>query len=162
MPQIRAATQQTSASAIYEMPLMMTSLPLQAPLLIRTRRRVDHPCSTSRRRYSTRRRHCNRTDCPTWTSSDHPFDRLPWISAMDVAPDPANMADIADLSQLTVDDDHVSTGAGPIRRRKTSLRSNPLAHDSHPHTPHPHNHNCRVEFHNLMPVLSCERPFAAD
>ncbi|KAF7322877.1 hypothetical protein HMN09_00067100 [Mycena chlorophos] len=163
MPHLRVAT----APAIYDIP-MMTSL--NAPLHIRARRRVNatSSCSTSpRRRHSARRRHCTQTDCCPIRVSDrpsdcHPFDRLPWISALDATPDASSAADIADLSQLVIDEpEHASAGAGPIRRRKTSLRSNPLAHDPNPHTPPPHNHT-RVEFRNLLPVFSCGAPTPSD
>jgi hypothetical protein len=73
-----------------------------------------------------------------------------------------NPWDIADLSQIVVEEPQslvadVSPGPGPIRRRKTSLRSNPLAlHDPNPRTPSPQLNQSRVHFHNLMPVFSCD------
>ncbi|KAF8229521.1 hypothetical protein L208DRAFT_1401967 [Tricholoma matsutake] len=52
----------------------------------------------------------------------HSFDQLPWISALDTPQDSSSPWDIADLSQIPD-----LPGPGPVRRRKTSLRSNPLA-----------------------------------
>ena len=93
--------------------------------------------------------------------------------------------DIADLSQLPLSEDpptfaDTMPASGPVRRRKTSLRSNPLGsgHESppseplsgqqppilryigpfpeSPRTPPPHVpfDPSRVTFHNLMPVFS--------
>ncbi|KAJ7109253.1 hypothetical protein C8R44DRAFT_884317 [Mycena epipterygia] len=159
-----------TSAAIYS---MMTPQPLQrlqSPILLDTR--LGSParplCSTPHRRRTVRprrRRHCARADCHI-ESTLHPFDRLPWISAMDTLPDALDLADIADLSQLVVDDDEppnqAPPGAGPIRRRKTSLRSNPLAlkapslHETTPRTPLSHINHSRIDFHNLMPVFSCD------
>jgi hypothetical protein len=85
--------------------------------------------------------------------------------------------DLADLSQIG-DNDLVSS-AGPVRSRKSSLRSNPLARgngscpeESHsrrqstppcdnyrlspPRTPLSHiTSHSAIHFHNLMPVLPC-------
>jgi hypothetical protein len=93
-------------------------------------------CPTQRRRgpnirTSRRRRHCARTDCRFDTSGAAiAFDRLPWISAMDSTPEQLGTWDMADLSQLPADefpaDDPDASGPGPVRRRKTSLRTNPL------------------------------------
>ncbi|KAJ6496560.1 hypothetical protein C8R47DRAFT_344382 [Mycena vitilis] len=140
---------------------------LQSPILLDTRR--SPICSPPHRRRTVRprrRRYCARAECPI-ESALHPFDRLPWISAMDTMPDAFDLADIADLSQLDVDDPPpdcaaLPPGSGPIRRRKTSLRSNPLGPKSHnlhettPHTPPPHINHSRINFHNLMPVFSCD------
>ena len=98
-------------------------------------------------------------------------------------PSPIN-CDIADLSQLPVNEDPAAfsdtmPASGPVRRRKTSLRSNPLrsGHESPlsepllrqhpqihrptdpfpgcPRTPPPHVpfDPSKVTFHNLMPVF---------
>jgi hypothetical protein len=86
---------------------------------------------------------------------------------MDTLPDALDLADIADLSQLVVDElppdcTALLPGSGPIRRRKTSLRSNPLGpkghtlHETTPHTPISHLNHSRITFHNLMPVFSCD------
>ncbi|KAJ7774701.1 hypothetical protein B0H16DRAFT_1361784 [Mycena metata] len=141
---------------------------LQSPILLNSRLRSPL-CSTPHRRRTARprrRRHCARSECPI-ESALHPFDRLPWISAMDAIPDAFDLADIADLSQLVVDEPSpaVPPTAGPIRRRKTSLRSNPLApklhnnlHETTPHTPLSHYNPSRITFHNLMPLpmFSCD------
>ncbi|KAJ6547436.1 hypothetical protein B0H19DRAFT_1075291 [Mycena capillaripes] len=141
---------------------------LQSPILLDTRLRSPI-CSSPHRRRTVRprrRRHCARAECPI-ESTLHPFDRLPWISAMDTLPDELDLADIADLSQLVVDEPPPdcaaqSPGSGPIRRRKTSLRSNPLGpknhtlHETTPQTPPSHINHSRITFHNLMPVFSCD------
>lgn len=79
---------------------------------------------------SPRRRHCLRTECPT---SPLPgpafFDSIPWISQLEQMPDDLLPMDIADLSVPGDDCMRVETPcSGPVRTRKTSLRSNPLAH----------------------------------
>ena len=107
----------------------------------------------------------------------HPFDQLPWISALEATPRSLSPWDIADLSQIA---DPFSPG--PIRRRKTSLRSNPMALPPTPtpptqrsddvswaagstlpsndtpisrsQTPPPRFTPSRVLFHNLMPVYN--------
>jgi len=164
-PQPRpAALPELSDAAIYS---IMTPPPerLQSPICLDARLRSQRGrCPPLRRRPHAPRRHCRRADRHI-ESTLHPFDRLPWISAMDISPDALDPMDIADLSQLVVDDDQcgvVSPGSGPIRRRKTSLRSNPLApkgltlHETTPHTPPSHINHSRILFHNLMPVFSCD------
>jgi hypothetical protein len=100
--------------------------------------RSPPPCTPTHRRrgpsirISRRRRHCARADCRIDTSgAAMAFDRLPWISAMESTPEPSNTWDMADLSQLPADefsaDESDASGPGPVRRRKTSLRANPLA-----------------------------------
>jgi hypothetical protein len=93
-------------------------------------------CPTPRRRSSNvrtsrRRRHCAGADCRFDISgAGMAFDHLPWISAMESTPEQLNTWDMADLSQLPADDfcdDLDASGPGPVRRRKTSLRTNPLA-----------------------------------
>ncbi|KZT70165.1 hypothetical protein DAEQUDRAFT_764909 [Daedalea quercina L-15889] len=81
---------------------------------------------------SPRRRHCLRTECPM---SPLPgpafFDHIPWISQLDQTPDGALPMDIADLSIPEGDCMRAEPpSSGPVRTRKTSLRSNPLAHSS--------------------------------
>jgi len=167
-PQPAAAVPEPAA-AIYDMmsPHLVVERRLQSPILIDARPRSSSRslCTPPRRRRSVgphRRRHCVCADCHI-ESALHTFDRLPWISVMD-APSHHNLADIADLSQLAVDDFRIESApaaAGPIRRRKTSLRSNPLApsstlHEISPHTPISHNNHSRIHFDNLMPVFSCD------
>ncbi|KAJ7639940.1 hypothetical protein DFH06DRAFT_628744 [Mycena polygramma] len=142
---------------------------LQSPILLDAC--LPSPgCSPTKRRRTVRpqrRRHCARAECAI-ESALHPFDSLPWISAMDTMPDAFDLADIADLSQLVIDEPppHLAprpSVSGPIRRRKTSLRSTPLgprsrtSHENTPHTPRSHIDYSRVTFHNLMPVFSCDR-----
>ncbi|KAJ7740735.1 hypothetical protein DFH07DRAFT_1064177 [Mycena maculata] len=166
-PQPSPAMSESSPAAIYS---IMTPPPqrLQSPIRLDARLRSSL-CSPPHRRRSVRpprRRHCARADCHI-ESALHPFDRLPWISAMNISPDALDPMDIADLSQLVVDDPPpqcgaVAPGSGPIRRRKTSLRSNPLApkgltlHETTPYTPLSHINHSRIHFHNLMPVFSCD------
>lgn len=92
------------------------------------------PCSPSPRRRPKvcaqsqhRRRHRSRVDYRSESFPLHPFDKLPWIASLD-ASDNAHPADFADLSQLPDPTLlHIRpSGPGPIRRRKPSLRSNPL------------------------------------
>ncbi|KAI0341590.1 hypothetical protein BDW22DRAFT_252779 [Trametopsis cervina] len=142
--------------------------------------------STKRRRIASsntrtlRRRHCTRSDCISLTSSV--FDQLPWIHQVESAPEHVDAWDIADLSLLPdALDLHSDSGVGPVRRRKTSLRSSQLesaAHHHHPssqlsipppmfarmaldpRTPPPSGkfNPMEVNFVNLMPVLpsNCE------
>ncbi|KAF7363334.1 hypothetical protein MSAN_00988800 [Mycena sanguinolenta] len=132
----------TAAAAIYS--VMTPPQRLQSPVLLDTRLRSPLCSSPHRRRTARprphRRRHCARAECPI-ESALHPFDRLPWISAMDASPDALDLADIADLSQLDVDEPPQDCGAvplatGPIRRRKTSLRASPLPPKITTHTLH--------------------------
>lgn len=130
---------------------------------------------------STRRK---RRGCPIQSqpSSSSVFDNLPWISAMDVSVDEYSIDDIADLSQLPVPEECATTapsanGAGPVRRRKTSLhrtsplraasgsqsihhpssilRHRPISVES-PSTPRPRLAHSRIAFHDLMPLFTCE------
>ncbi|KAF7967678.1 hypothetical protein HWV62_33363 [Athelia sp. TMB] len=142
------------------------------------------PCTPPRRRRGTaprRRRTCARTDCRIDPHSTAvAFDRLPWISMMESAPEHTNTWDMADLSQLSTEELDNAQGPGPVRRRKTSsgLRANPLTTGpspsdelprlrmplldalraselSSPHTPVSHSFNpMDVQFHNLLPVFS--------
>jgi hypothetical protein len=145
------------------------------------------PCAITHRRRgpnirtSRRRRHCARSDCRVDTfGAPISFDRLPWISAMESSPELSNTWDMADLSQLSADefpvDDSDALGPGPVRRRKTSLRTNPLASgpessdssplrlrmqpldgahmSSSPRTPTSQMfHPSDIHFHDLLPVF---------
>lgn len=150
---------------------------------------VQISCSAQRRRpksgaHSLRRRRTlsARVDCRV-DSSPHIFDKLPWISALDSSPEHLDPWDIADLSLIS--DSYSSDlppppGIGPVRRRKTSQRSSPLAkeNDEHhnrgeelpwalpsrdnsfrytpiPQTPFSRFNPSRVLFQHLMPV-SCD------
>ncbi|KAI0670333.1 hypothetical protein C8Q78DRAFT_975794 [Trametes maxima] len=119
----------------------------------RTKLSKHAPCSPTKRRRglssnlsrSSRRRHTARSDCCT-TTFPRPitsFDDLPWISALTIEPDYTDPWDIADLSLLNPSWQEVvdADGPGPVRRRKTSLRSDPLSQpspkSSRPHSPVP-------------------------
>ena len=94
---------------------------------------VSKPCSCN----MTRKRRClptgsrpsrrpRRQDCPFGIGphDSSVFDRLPWVSILDAPTSQTNPWDIADLSQLPTDEP--SLPLGPIRRRKTPLRSVPF------------------------------------
>ena len=97
------------------------------------------PCSPTKRRRglarnlsrSARHRHCARADCCINTTSGPltSLDDLPWISALSIEPDHSNPWDIADLSLLdtAIEEEVYSSGPGPVRRRKSSLRKDHLA-----------------------------------
>ncbi|KAL4077169.1 hypothetical protein V8B97DRAFT_2004053 [Scleroderma yunnanense] len=169
-------------------PRLLSPITLREAPYIALNSKSPTPCSGSLKRRGTarvsrtarRRLHLPRIDYsldvfrrPTI------FDQLPWIATLDV---PQNQGwDIADLSQIPLKDDffsfpHSAPASGPVRHRKTSLRSNPLAsatptdpgadspslqpfpfHRSPicPKTPPPHVpfDPSRVTFYNLMPVF---------
>ncbi|OJT04299.1 hypothetical protein TRAPUB_4933 [Trametes pubescens] len=100
------------------------------------------------------------------------LDDLPWISALTIEPDYTDPWDIADLSLLNAD--WQERGPGPMRRRKTSLRSDPLSPstptrkerpspipfpfvsmDEFPETPapRPYADPSEVIFHGLHPIF---------
>lgn len=94
---------------------------------------VSKPCSCN----TTRKRRClptgsrpsrrpRRQDCPLRSSPRGPsvFDSLPWVSILDAPAPQANPWDVADLSQLPIDER--SLPLGPVRRRKASSRSVPF------------------------------------
>lgn len=90
------------------------------------RRRTAHSAHT---RSSYRSVQCKHNDCPFVRSGPAALERLPWISMMDQPPatNQQNPWDIADLSLLAVDEAPSATpGTGPIRSRKSSLRSAPF------------------------------------
>ena len=100
---------------------------------------------------------------------------------MEHSPDQLNTWDMADLSQLPAkpahEEDSKTSGPGPVRRRKTSLRTNPLGSgpelssedtllrsrlpylvldqfSSDPRTPISQTFNySEVTFHDLLPVF---------
>ena len=67
-----------------------------------------------------------RQDCPLGFDPRSPgvFDHLPWVSILDAPAPQSNPWEVADLSQLPIEER--SMPLGPIRRRKTSLRSVPF------------------------------------
>ncbi|GLB35446.1 hypothetical protein LshimejAT787_0210110 [Lyophyllum shimeji] len=133
-----------------------------------------------------RRRSLSRPACHSQPPI-HAFDKLPWTAALDAAPTHPDIWDIADLSQLPVPAAPScvapASGAGPVRRRRTSLRSNSIsnrtaplslssscsdqrpctplcdtpfnvpADTSRPQTPLSRFNPSRVIFRHLMPVL---------
>ncbi|KAF9069847.1 hypothetical protein BDP27DRAFT_1420526 [Rhodocollybia butyracea] len=136
---------------------------------------LEKPGQSSSSR-AQRRRHCAREECPMQSSSSsaHTFDKLSWISAMDTTSEDHGLSDIADLSQLPVDD--AKSRAGPVRRRKTSShRTSPVRAASGssiqptyyasvlrhrpipvPSSPRPRPSRSRVAFHDLMPLFTCD------
>ena len=134
-------------------------------------------CTPSRRRPSgTPRR---RRPLPRPDRAIHAFDQLPWITELEAPPQLSNPWDIADLSLLPEPQPTSEPlGPGPVRRRKTSLRSNPMASTDPESSPPSSPMDCapatppsppplpqatplsrfspsRILFRNLMPV-SCE------
>jgi len=179
----------TASRRVTGIPMLMSPINLAesrpgAPLF---KPQSPPPCTSARRRrgptirISRRRRHCTRTDCRFDTfGAAIAFDRLPWISAMESTSDQLNTWDMADLSQLPAEefpaDVSDASGPGPVRRRKTSLRTNPLASGpepsdasplrlrmqaldvahmpSSPHTPTSQTFNpYEVDFQDLLPVF---------
>ncbi|KAF8810125.1 hypothetical protein BYT27DRAFT_7336901 [Phlegmacium glaucopus] len=145
------------------------SADLQPSLTPSTQRRSKPSPHPARRRRPTR-------ECRV-TPRSHAFDDLPWIASLESSPDLINPWDIADLSLLPVPVSELpASGPGPVRRRKTSLRSSPLASSKtipplpirdtslllspSLSTPRSHFTPSRVLFQNLMPVACdlLERP----
>ncbi|KAG5639500.1 hypothetical protein H0H81_000645 [Sphagnurus paluster] len=141
-----------------------------------TPRRRSKPYASSSSSSHTRRRSSR--------VPEHPFDRLPWISALDAPPTRLDLCDIADLSQLPIPPATPSCTISPSPRRlRSHSRSNqlfppPSLHRPHtplrdtqppvppppassdisrPHTPRPRFAHSRVLFHHLMPVLCDSR-----
>ncbi|KAI6028625.1 hypothetical protein F5J12DRAFT_387604 [Pisolithus orientalis] len=163
----------SSPIALQDIPYMSlhskSPTPCNAPL---KRRTTPRPSRSARRRL-----HLPRIDCPLDPFRRAAvFDQLSWIPALDAPPCVEH--DIADLSQIPLKEDfshsaHSVPATGPVRRRKTSMRSNSLAstpsnptdvsilpllplHPSAcPTTPPPRNSfdPSRVTFQNLMPVF---------
>ncbi|KAG6918037.1 hypothetical protein DXG01_016889 [Tephrocybe rancida] len=140
------------------------------------------PRSTCTRRrpkpYSTRRRSTQRVNAPAPAPHPiHPFDQLPWISALDAPLNP--LVDLADLSQLPIPEPPSSPSVRPqhnVNRKPPRFRPRSPPCDtpapapapalppfplrtapSRPSTPLSRFIPARVLFHNLMPVL-CESP----
>lgn len=163
----------SSPIALQDIPYMSlhskSPTPCNGPL---KRRTTPRPSRSARRRL-----HLPRIDCPLDPFRRAAvFDQLSWIPALDAPPCVEH--DIADLSQIPLKEDFSPSAysvpaTGPVRRRKTSTRSNPLAstpnnqtdvsilpllplHPSAcPTTPPPRNSfdPSRVTFQNLMPVF---------
>ncbi|KAI6045665.1 hypothetical protein EDC04DRAFT_2559310, partial [Pisolithus marmoratus] len=160
----------SSPIALQEIPYISlrskSSTPCSGPL---KRRATPRPSRSTRRRL-----HLPRIDCPFDPFRRAAvFDQLSWIPALNVPP--CLEQDIADLSQIPLKEDfsHSVPATGPVRRRKTSIRSNPIAstpssptdasvmsllplHPSVcPTTPPPRTSLdlSRVTFRNLMPVF---------
>jgi len=139
-----------------------TDLLPSPPTTSSPQRRSRPSPQSARRRRSTR-------ECRV-TPQSHAFDDLPWIASLESSPDLTNPWDIADLSLLPVPSlsELLHSGPGPVRRRKTSLRSSPLASSKaisllpirdtsllpSPSLPTPRSSfiPSRVLFQNLMPV----------
>ncbi|KAF9036607.1 hypothetical protein BJ165DRAFT_586536 [Panaeolus papilionaceus] len=133
---------------------------------------VDRPTKSASQ--SSRRRRLSPRRVLPYATTPHAFDDLPWRSTLDESPQLVNPWDIADLSLIECSDESPNN-LGPVRRRKTSLRSTPLApppsklsptpifpntardtsYLSRFLTPPPRIIPSRVLFKNLMPV-SCD------
>jgi hypothetical protein len=172
-------------------PRLLSPIILSEPPYVALNSKSPTPCGSAHKRRAPsrlsrstrRRRHTQRIDCPFDSFGRATvFDQLPWISALEMLP--ATECDIADLSQIPVNEDpspfsEIVPASGPVRRRKTSLRSNPIGngHDAPsgeppsrqlfplhrstyngptcPKTPPPRIpfDPSKVTFHNLMPVF---------
>ncbi|KAG8217751.1 hypothetical protein J3R82DRAFT_5912 [Butyriboletus roseoflavus] len=121
-------------------PRLLSPIRLHDPPYVALSSKSPTPCGPPHKRRASsrllarstrRRRHPQRVDGPLDAFGRTAiFDQLPWISSLEM-PRPNN-CDIADLSQLPLDADSVTfsdavPASGPVRRRKSSLRSNPLA-----------------------------------
>ncbi|KIK59818.1 hypothetical protein GYMLUDRAFT_245027 [Collybiopsis luxurians FD-317 M1] len=167
---------QPSNSVTLDAPPRLLKSPFQ---LASSSQIIETPSGNSSNRASQRRRHCSRSDCPVQSSSSsstHSFDKLSWISAMDLSSVDYGLTDIADLSQLPIPVDDATSGPGPVRRRKTSLhRTSPLraasgssTQSTHPlsvlrhrqiptpSSPQPRIARSRIIFHDLMPLFTCD------
>ncbi|KAI0811256.1 hypothetical protein BC629DRAFT_1589983 [Irpex lacteus] len=130
-PPIYPSNDISRSCGLFSPPRLMSPINITGPGLNKPKlSKSSGTCnSTKRRRTSTastrtsRRRHCVRSDCsPSLTSSI--FDQLPWISQVEFPPERVDVWDIADLSLLPDSPKQQSeSGVGPVRRRKTSLRS---------------------------------------
>ncbi|KAH7889450.1 hypothetical protein F5I97DRAFT_533191 [Phlebopus sp. FC_14] len=183
--------QTISSRSFLAPPRLLSPIALAEPPYVALNSKSPTPCGAALKkrgpscvtRNTRRRRHPPRVDCPFDSRSRAAvFDQLPWIAALDV-PRSTN-CDIADLSQIPVNEDPTAfsetvPASGPVRRRKTSLRSNPLGtgpealnqplsywqpfplfqaadHPSPcPKTPPPRFpfDPSHVTFHNLMPIF---------
>ncbi|KAG1827092.1 uncharacterized protein BJ212DRAFT_1474278 [Suillus subaureus] len=170
-------------------PRLLSPITLNEPRVLSLKSKSPMPCGAAVRRGSTRttrsmnkrRRFPSRIESPLDVYGRAPvFDRLPWISAMEFPPrfDLCDTADLSLLPALGAEESAFSNAipaSGPVRRRKSSLRSNPLGNDSESESPSRQffpfqSPNCvreclktppprvpfdptRVTFHNLMPVF---------
>ncbi|KAK7693450.1 hypothetical protein QCA50_003018 [Cerrena zonata] len=91
---------------------------------------------------AARRRRSTRFDRPTpFPGGGSIFDQLAWIPQLNEEPEHTDVWDIADLSLLPIEAAHPSS-VGPVRNRKSSLRSDspyssPITQDSSPRRPAP-------------------------
>ncbi|KAF8844512.1 hypothetical protein BDN67DRAFT_1008030 [Paxillus ammoniavirescens] len=172
-------------------PRLLSPIILNEPPYVALNAKSPTPCGSAHKRRvpsrpsrsMRRRRHMQRVDCPFDSfGRASVLDQLPWISALEM---PRGIGcDIADLSQIPVNEDldafsEAVPASGPVRRRKTSLRSNPFGNGHEapnsevpsrqlfplhrptdrvticPKTPPPRIpfDPSRVIFHNLMPVF---------
>ncbi|EDR10964.1 uncharacterized protein LACBIDRAFT_316004 [Laccaria bicolor S238N-H82] len=152
--------------------------PLSSPIAI-IEQSINSTSSPRRRQRTVshslrRRRNSSRVECRV-DPAPHVFDQLPWISALECTPQFTNPWDIADLSQIPdpfpSDMSSSIPLSGPVRRRKSSLRTNPISSSSDyslppstrdtslsPYlspsvtTPRSRFNPSRILFQNLMPV----------
>ncbi|KAG1756569.1 uncharacterized protein EDB91DRAFT_1041576 [Suillus paluster] len=170
-------------------PRLLSPITLNEPRFRSMKSKSPMPCGAALRRGPTRatrsmnkrRRFPPHIESPLDAIGRTPmFDRLPWISTMDFPPrfDLCDTADLSQLPVLSVEEPTFSDAipaSGPVRRRKTSLRSNPLGNNPEselpsrqqfpfqypscerdcPKTPPPRIpfDPTRVTFHDLMPVF---------
>ena len=91
-----------------------------------------------------------------YASDPSAFDRLSWISHLQDTPHCVDIWDIADLSLLPIEQSplNLSSGVGPVRSRKSSLRSDPMA--SAPGPGQQDRVNRRTQPIPLLPLLDRE------
>jgi len=183
-PPIYPSNDLSRSNGLFSPPRLMSPINITGPGINKTNlSKSSGTCSSTKRRRiaatntrTSRRRHNTRSDC-SFPLNSSVFDQLPWISQVESAPERVDVWDIADLSLLPdALDCHSNSGVGPVRRRKTSLRSShsesavphlrsspplPLLFpaldrmDQDPRTPPPSVRFNPLEatFLNLMPVL---------
>ncbi|KAG2078118.1 hypothetical protein BDR04DRAFT_1147808 [Suillus decipiens] len=170
-------------------PRLLSPITLNEPRVLSLKSKSPIPCGAAVRRGSTRvtrsvnkrRRFPPRIESPLDVYGRVPvFDGLPCISAMEFPPrfDLCDTADLSLLSTLGAEEPAFSDAipaSGPVRRRKSSLRLNPLGNNPESESPSRHvfpfqSPSCdrgrfktppprapfdptQVTFHNLMPVF---------
>ncbi|KAG2157300.1 hypothetical protein DEU56DRAFT_905952 [Suillus clintonianus] len=168
-------------------PRLLSPITLNESRVLSLKSKSPMPCGAAVRRGLTRstrstkkrRRFPPRIESPLDVYGRVPmFDRLPWISAMEFPPrfdlyDTADLSLLPGVEELPFSD--TIPASGPVRHRKSSLRSNPLGNNPESESPSRQNlpfqspscdREClktppprvsfdptRVTFHNLMPVF---------
>ncbi|TCD68909.1 hypothetical protein EIP91_009459 [Steccherinum ochraceum] len=148
-----------ASSGITSPPRLLSPIHLGDPMNYLSK--APTTCSPRRRRgvagasgRAARRRHVTRPDCAVnFATGPAMFDRLSWISQLQDAPECVDIWDIADLSLLPIEQqspNHTS-GVGPVRSRKSSLRTDPIA--SAPASDHQDRPSRRNQSIPLLPLL---------